>query len=121
MSQFVKSVDRLEKQEIVLHNADIVELIWKKMMNTELIQYSNALKVQFQHLPRIYHQVLQDIASQVPLLSTTNFCQTSEISTTLENSAEATFPQTGEHDFKGKLFIGKYPFTKWTDDLLRPN
>ena len=83
VSQFVESVDKMDKQGRVLHNYDIVELIWKKMMNPGLSQYVTALKVHFQHFPRPYYQVLQDIYSQVPLLATTNCCQTLEISTTL--------------------------------------
>ena len=81
--QFVKSVDKLEKLGRGLHNADIFTLICKNMMNPELSQYVTALKVQFQHFPRPYQQVIQDIASQVTLLATTIFWQTSEISTTL--------------------------------------
>ena len=74
VSQFVKSVDELERQGRGLQNSDIIELIWKKMMNPELSQYVTALKVQFQHFPRPYQQLLQDIASEVPLLATPNFC-----------------------------------------------
>ena len=107
MSQFLKSVDKLDKQRRVIHNADIVKLIWKKIVNPELSQNVIALKVQFQHLPRPYQKLLQYIASQVPLLATTNFSQTSEISTTLENKTELNCPDTGAHDVKGKLFIGK--------------
>ena len=71
------------------------------MMNPELRQYVNALKVQFQHLPRPYQKVLQDITSQVPLLPTSKFCQTSEISTTLEKATEGNFSKTGAHDIEG--------------------
>ena len=85
------------------------------MTNSELSQYVTALKVQFQHFPRPYKQVLQDITSQLRLLTTTNFRQTSEISTTLDNATDENCPETGEHDAEGKLFIGKYPFKKWTD------
>ena len=85
VSHFLKSVDNLEKQGRVLRNADIVDLIWKKTMNPELSQYITAFKLQFQHLPRPYQKVIQDISIQVPLLATTNFFQTSKISTTMEN------------------------------------
>ena len=32
-SKFTLAVDELEKQKRWLHNADVVDLIWKKMMN----------------------------------------------------------------------------------------
>ena len=83
VSQFLKSVDKQDERGRGIHNADIVKIILKNVMNPELGQYVNALKLQFQHLPRPYQKVLQDISSQVPLLAATNFRQTSEISTTL--------------------------------------
>ena len=94
VSQFVKSVNKLEKRERVLHNSDIIKLIWKKTMNPELSQYLTALKVQFQHFPRPYQEIIQEIASQVPLLANNNFCQTSEISTMLESEKEGKYPKT---------------------------
>ena len=121
VSQFVKSVDELDKRGRGLHNADIVELIWKKMTNPELSQYVTALKVQFQRMPRPYQQVLQDIASQIPLLATTSFCQTSEVSTMNESGKGENCPDSGAHDTEGKLFIGKYPFKKWIDESVKPH
>ena len=47
VSQFVKTVDEMEKQQRGLHNADIVELIRNKTTNPKLSQYVTALKVQF--------------------------------------------------------------------------
>ena len=90
-------------------------------MNPELSQYITELKVQFQYLPRPYQELLQDIASKVPLLAAINFCQTSEISTTMDNAAEGNCPENGSHDVEGKLFIGKYPFNKWKDESVRPH
>ena len=55
-----------------MHNADIIEIIWQRVSNAELRQYLNALKVQFQHKPRNYREVIQDIASQVPSIDVDN-------------------------------------------------
>ena len=49
VAKFVKSVDELDKRNRGLHNADVVDMIWKKLTNPELNQYIFALKVQFQH------------------------------------------------------------------------
>ena len=56
--KIVKAVNELEKLGRVMHNADIVEIIWHRVSNTELIQYLNFLQVQFQHQPRNYRKVL---------------------------------------------------------------
>ena len=65
VAQFVGSIDELEKRGRGLHNADIVDMIWKKVLNAELIQYVIAIKVQYQRIPRNYQLVLQDIAGQI--------------------------------------------------------
>ena len=39
VSKFVKSVDDLEIFDCRMHNADVANLIWKKMTNPDLIQY----------------------------------------------------------------------------------
>ena len=63
VGKIVKAVDELEKRVRGMHNNDIVESIWQRVSNSELSQYITALKVQFQHQPRNYGEVLQDIAS----------------------------------------------------------
>ena len=55
MSKFVKAVDELDKRNQGLHNADVVDMIWKKVTNPDLNQYVVALKVQFQREPQNYH------------------------------------------------------------------
>ena len=61
VSKLVKTVDELEKIGRGMHNADIVDIIWKKVSNAELSQYIAAVKVQFQYQPRNYREVLQYI------------------------------------------------------------
>ena len=63
-----------------MHNADIVEIIWQRVRNTELSQYLTSLKVQFKHQPRNYREVLQDIASQVLSIGVDTFLKASEVS-----------------------------------------
>jgi hypothetical protein len=114
VANFVKAVDELEKRGRGMHNANIVEMIWRKMTNPELNQYVIALKVQFQRQPREYQQVLQDIASQIPTLPISTFRNTSEVGRVSEQGHEKPdCPETGAHDADGKLFIGKYPPKYW--------
>jgi hypothetical protein len=120
VSKFTKSVDELEKRGRGMHNADIVEVIWRKMTNPELSQYIIALKVQYQRQPRDYQEILQDIASQIPTLPINNFRKASEVASsgTVE---DGDCPESGAHDENGTLFIGKYPFRKWTHESVRPH
>ena len=63
VAKFVKVVDELDKRNQGLTNADVVDMIWKKVSNPDLNQYVVALKVKFQREPRNYQEVFQDIAS----------------------------------------------------------
>ena len=45
VAKFVKAVDELDKRNRVLHNADVVDMIWKKVKKKELNKYVVALKV----------------------------------------------------------------------------
>ena len=63
-----------------MHNADIVEIIWKKVSNAELSQYIAAIKVQFQYQPRNYREVLQYIVIQVPSIDVDTLQKASEVS-----------------------------------------
>ena len=80
VSKLIKDVDELEKLGRGMHNADIGKIIWQRVSNTELRQYLNALKVQFQHQPRNNREVLQYIASQMPYIGVDNFQMASEVS-----------------------------------------
>ena len=60
-----KTVDEVEKRGRVMHNTEIVEIIWQRVSNAELSHYLAALKVQFQHQPPNYREVLHDIIIQV--------------------------------------------------------
>ena len=48
MAKFFKAVDGLDIRNLGLHNVNVVDMIWKKVTNSELNQYVVALKVQFQ-------------------------------------------------------------------------
>ena len=88
LSKIVKAVDELEKQGRGIHNADIVEIIWKRVSNTELSQYITDLKVQFQHQPRNYRELLQDIASQVLSIGVDTLRKASGVSVWGQNREE---------------------------------
>ena len=78
VSKLVNAVNKLEKIGRGTHNAEIVEIIWKRVSNVELRHYLTALKVQFQHQLCNIREVLQDIASQVPSISVDTLRNVSE-------------------------------------------
>ena len=81
VAKFTQAVDELEKHNKGLHNTDVVDLIWTKMMNPELRQYVTSLKVKFQLQPQDYQDTLQGISRQVPSLNVPNIRKASEVST----------------------------------------
>ena len=73
MAKLVKAVDELDKRNRGLKNVDVVDILWQKVTNLELIQYAVSLKVQFQREPRNCQEFLQDIASQISTLPINTF------------------------------------------------
>ena len=78
--KLVKADDELEKQGRGMHNADIVEIVWQRVRDAELSQYPTALKLQFQHQPRNYRELLQDILIQVQSIGVDTLRKASEVS-----------------------------------------
>ena len=102
-----------------MHNADIVEIIWQRVSNAELIQYLTALKVQFYHQPRNYREVIQDISSQVPSIGVDTFRKASGVS--VQGTESGGAPYQGVYDSNGLLFHGTYPEKKWFSDSVKPH
>ena len=56
-----------------MHNGDIDDFLRTKMGNPELSPYMVSIKVRYQAVRRGYKEILQDIATQIPLLAPTTF------------------------------------------------
>ena len=102
-----------------MHNADIVEIFWKRVSNAELSQYLTALTVQVQHQPRSYRWVLQDIASQVPSIGVDTFQKASEVP--FQGIKSGGAPDQGVYDSNRLIFHGTYPEKKWFSDSVKPH
>ena len=107
VSKLFKYVNGLEKGSRGMHNANIVEIICQRASNAELGQYLTDPKVQFQHQPRNYREVLQNIASHVPSIGVDTLRKSSEVSVQVTDSGGA--PNQGVYDNNGLLFHGTYP------------
>ena len=113
VAKFVKAVDELDKRNQGLHNADVVDMIWKKVTNPELNQYVVALKVQFQREPWKYQEFLQDTSSQISTLPINIFRKPSEVGSIVDyNSGFDKCPSSGAYVTDRKLYIGNYPYQK---------
>ena len=106
VSKLVQAVCELEKLGRGMHNSEVVDIIWQRVSNAELSQYLTAFKVQFQHQPHNYMEVLQDIASQVPYIGVDTFRNSSEVSVQGTDSGGA--PDQVVYDRNGLLFHGKH-------------
>ena len=102
-----------------MHNADIDEIIWQRVSNAELSQYLTALKVQFQHQPRNYREVQQNIESQVLSIGVDTFQKASEV--TVQGTESGRSPDQGVYDSNRLLFHGTYPEKKWFSDSVKPH
>ena len=84
-------------------------MLWVKICNPDLNMYMAALKVQHQRTKRTFTEILQDIASQVPLVSPANFAPRgiSQLNSQ-EEDGEGECPTHGAITAQGKLFLGCY-------------
>ena len=113
-SQMKKAVDILADCKRPPHDADIVDGLWNRIQNIELQPFISALKVQHQLNPRPFRSILQDIASQVPNLTSAsrsfraNISQISVTDNNMDVVEEGDSPEKGAYTSDGRLFIGSY-------------
>ena len=51
-----------------VHDGDIVDKLWGRIQNSDLVTYVAALKIEYTRNQRDYKEILQDIATQIPSL-----------------------------------------------------
>ena len=113
VATFQKAIDDLEMYGRGMHNGDIVDLLWTKMGNPELAPYVVSMKVHYQAVRRGYKEILQDIATQIPLLAPTTFrSRVSDMHQTDVTTEEGGCPEQGSHTADGALFARTYPYKK---------
>ena len=106
-----RAIDDLELGGRPMHNDDIVDIIWPKILNNEIKEFVVALKVDQARKPRTYKEILQDIATEVPKLSpNSNFRRAAAEVAMSQNSKytrDGPCPPTGVMA-NGKMYIGNY-------------
>ena len=56
-----------------MHNEDVVDLLWKKLDNTELAIFVASIKVDYSHNRKKCTEILQGIATHIPTGKTSPF------------------------------------------------
>ena len=119
VATFQKAIDNLDMYGRGMHNGDIVDLLCTKMGNPELSPYMVSIKVRYQAVRRGYKEILQDIATQIPLLAPTTFRSiVSAMHKTDVTTEEVGCPEQGAHTADGTLFTGTYPYKKWIHESV---
>ena len=72
-SKIQEAVDNWEDCGRSPHDRDIVDKIWRKILNSQLLAYVEALKIQYNQNPRSFREILLDIAIQIPNLKKVTF------------------------------------------------
>ena len=72
VATFQKEFDNLEMYECGMHNGDIVDLLWIKMGNTELVPYVVSMKVHYQAVRRGYKKNPPRYCNSDPVACTNN-------------------------------------------------
>ena len=67
-SKLQMAVDTLTDCKSPPPNGDVADMIWEKILNPKLNSYINALKAQYSLNPCSCKLILQDIASQIPII-----------------------------------------------------
>ena len=121
VAKFHRAVDELEMGGRPMHNLDIVDAMWGKIVCPELKGFLDALKVAQIRTPRGYADLLQDIATEIPnLVSSSKFrSNVSEITSVTSFTRDGTAPTDGVMTSDGKLFIGNYTTAQWRSDSVR--
>ena len=123
VDKFQRAVDDLETGGRPMHNDDIIDALWPKLLNNEIKEFVMALKVDQARNPRNYRDILQDIAAEIPKISPASTFKrnVAEVATTHKASftKEGSCPNTGVMS-NGKIFIGNYTGNKWYDESVKP-
>ena len=119
VATFQKAIDDLEMYWRGMHNGDIVDFLWTKMGNPELAPYVVSMKVYYQVVRRGYKEILQNIVTQIPLLTPTTFrARVLDLHQTDVTTKEGGCPEQGAHTTYRTLFTGTYPYNKWIHDSV---
>ena len=123
--KFQRAVDDLETGGRPMHNDDIIDALWPKILNNELSSFVMALKVDQARNPRNYKEILQEMATEVPKLSQAGSYRRTAAEIATGEKLEGKYTREGKCPSSGvmangKIFIGNYTGKKWHDESVKP-
>ena len=123
VDKFQQAIDDLEAGGRPMHNDDIIDMLWPKIINNEIREYIVALKVDQARNHRGFRDIIQDIASEIPKISPVSSFKRNV--SAFKNSEESKYTKDGSCPHKGvmvngKIYIGNYTGQKWFDDSVKP-
>lgn len=119
-SKLQKSYDELEEHGRAVHNGDIVDDLWDRIVDTSLSTYIGSLKVDYQRTPRNYKLILQDISAEVANNKKTVSFAPGTRGVSAAHTRDGTCPTEGVYTSDGSLFIGNYSDNRWHSDSVKP-
>lgn len=120
-SKIQKAVDTLEECGRAPHDGDVVDTMWKKIQNPELVAYVEALKVYHNQNPRPFRETLTSVAQKIPNLKKVTFQRNvSEVKFNAGITSDSKCRMTGVYVEGGKLCAGSYPRARQFDEDVKP-
>jgi hypothetical protein len=115
--KLTKALQRFERAGRAKHDRDVIDCIWTHIQCAELSQLISALKVGQGIYACNSRQILQELAKEIPNISTgSNFQpRVSEIGLT-NYTFDGEAPSVGVHTSEGKLYCGNYHQNRWFSD-----
>ena len=104
------------------HKGDIVDKIWKKVENSDITAFMEALKVQHSQNPRYFNKILLEIATQIPNLKIITF-RRNVLEIVYKSGGftrEGECPKDSALTEEGKLIIGTYQGDRWFNKDVKP-
>ena len=119
-SKLQKAYDELEEHGRAVHNGDIVDALWDRIVDSSLTSYISSLKVDYQRTPRSYKLILQDISAEVANNKKAVSFAPGTRGVSAAHTREGTCPTEGVYTSDGSLFIGNYSDGRWHSDSVKP-
>ena len=112
--KFQNAINVLSMYGRAMHNEDIVDLLWPKIQSADLAMFLSSLKVDYRRNRQVYTDILQELATQIPVSATQPFSPTSVSDIhRVDERNKGKCPASGAHMADGTLYTGSYPYQQW--------
>ena len=123
-SKFQNAVKVLDSYGHTMHNEDVVDLLWKKLNNSELATFVASVKVSYRRNRQKYTKILEEIATHIPTGKTppSTTAGRLQLKTRGKNNRNTSAcPTEGAHLRYGTLYTGSYTYKQWVSSVVTPH